>query len=180
MAKRAQTVVRGDLGLPDAAPPVDLFGAQVELVEASAPIGRPAGSINRNSAEMRRVREALGYRRGIIALAELGSGGSIEQLAARVNRIVELTKCKPDKAWDVVLKGIVEYSGYDDAKIQPDAPAKGDAAGVVILVASSEQIRAIEQDQGITIDGAFARVENQGLTSRSARSSDTDASDTEA
>lgn len=181
MAKRTRTVVREDLGLPHAAPArqLSLLGDQVEEL-GEATIGRPPGSVNRNSLEMRRLREALGYRPGIVALAELGSGASLDELIARVNRIRQDTGCKADKALEIVFKAVVEYAAYDSAKIQPDRAAGAEPPGVVILVASAEQIRAVELQHGITIDGDFARVQNQGVSASQPPSSDTPSSDTKA
>ncbi len=165
-------------GMPDAAPARDLFG-EAAIGEVEAKIGRPAGSVNRNSLEMRRLREALGYRPGIIALAELGSGASLDELIERALRIKQRLGCKADKAIEIVFKAVAEYAAYDSAKVQADRPAGAEPPE------SRDHHRLGRPGAGARTaarhhDRRRLRTrEKQGLSAPQPRASDTDVSDTE-
>lgn len=158
-------------------------GEQLALIDgAPAPVekrdgpGRPPGSLNKDTEEMRRYLAALGYRPGQVALAEIGGGGDLDQLIARAKKISKELGCKPIEAFKLILDAAKEFSLYTGSKVQPDRGA-GDAPGVVLLQVSEAQAREIGSG-GVLIVGSLESQQNQELIDVTPGKSDTSQSDT--
>lgn len=167
--------VQGSL-LPGVSEPAADLGKDAGAGDGQRGPGRPAGSVNRDTEDMRRYLAALGYRPGQVALAEIGGGASLDELILRAKTISRELGCKPIEAFKIVFDAAREFASYTGSKVTAPAAPPAMPAGVVLLQVTPEQARELS-DAGVMFVGAKS-PENGEILDVTPRVSDTPASDT--